>query len=443
MIYSDMNGDTGGTATADGRLRFWWGLLLRIGLTALAVYVLWRVRAIVSTVIIAAVIATAAGALVDPLCRIRIKGLSPRPQRTIATALVYAFLLFVVIWSVQLLITPFQQEWRNLQERWPGYQATLTQQFASLRDQYADLPIGFRQFVEAQRGKAEMPSPGEWGTRLLGGAVAWTSHIIELILIPVLAFYFTLDTRTLRSEIRFFTPRNRLRPTLAIFRECARIMRDYIVAQFWLAAIAGVLVGGGLAIIGMPYAVILGLFAGITRAIPVVGPLLGGIPVCLLSFIYGNQTNQPGLWILVTLAFTALHLVESKFIMPKFLGHRLHLHAVVIILALLVGGEFFGPIGMFLAAPFAALARVLLTHFIVLPNRRLLAARAQTVSGASGNGATRVLRLERALRGNHGAAQVFGIKGQSASSAPAPPQSALRSGVLDAASKSASPVARD
>ncbi len=433
MVYGDTNGDTtDGAMTADGRIRFWWGLLLRIGLTALAAYVLWRVRAIISTVIIAAVIATAAGALVDPLCRIKIRGLRPRPQRTIATALVYAFLLFVVVWSVHLLFSPFQQEWKNLQERWPGYQATLTQQFTSLRQQYADLPPGFRDFLEAQRGKAEMPSPGEWGARLLGGAIAWTSHIIELILIPVLAFYFTLDTRTLRSEIRFFTPRNRLRPTLAIFRECARIMRDYIVAQFWLAVIAGVFVGAMLKYIGMDYAIILGLFAGITRAIPVVGPILGGIPVCLLAFIFGNQTGQPGLWIVVTVMFTLLHLVESKFIMPKFLGHRLHLHAVVIILALLVGGEFFGAIGMFLAAPFAALARVLLTHFVVLPNRRLLAARVQTNGGNGGANGTRVLRLERALRGNSGGAAVI-------ASAPTP---ALRRGVGDAATAT-SPAPRD
>jgi predicted PurR-regulated permease PerM len=152
----------------------------------------------------------------------------------------------------------------------------------------------------------------------------------------------------------------------------------------------------------MDYALILGIFAGITRAIPVIGPLLGGIPVVLLSFVYGAQNNNPMLWVWVLIFFTTLHLVESKFVMPKFLGHRLHLHAAVIIIALLIGGEFFGLMGMFLAAPVAALLRVLVMHYIILPRKRReqqerSAAGAVTVSHEAPSSG-RVLRLERALR---------------------------------------------
>lgn len=139
--------------------------------------------------------------------------------------------------------------------------------------------------------------------------------------------------------------------------------------------IAGVLVGVGLALIGMPYALILGIFAGLTRAIPVIGPILGGIPIVLLAFIVGPQQGSPLLWIWVLLFFSLMHLVESKIIMPKFLGHRLHLHAAIILIVLLIGGEFFGLMGMFLmgmflAAPVAALARVLVHHYVIRPRLR-------------------------------------------------------------------------
>jgi predicted PurR-regulated permease PerM len=65
--------------------------------------------------------------------------------------------------------------------------------------------------------------------------------------------------------------------------------------------------------------------------------------------------------------FTLMHLAESKIITPMILGDRLHLHAVIVIIALLVGGEFFGLMGMFLAAPVAALVRLLLMHYYVYP----------------------------------------------------------------------------
>jgi predicted PurR-regulated permease PerM len=91
----------------------------------------------------------------------------------------------------------------------------------------------------------------------------------------------------------------------------------------------------------------------------------------------------------VLVFFTLLHLIESKIIMPKFLGHRLHLHAAIIIIVLLIGGEFFGLMGMFLAAPLAALSRVLIHHYVILPRRR----RPTLVTADSGAGDERVLRL--------------------------------------------------
>ena len=124
-----------------------------------------------------------------------------------------------------------------------------------------------------------------------------------------------------------------------------------------------------------------------------------------LSFVYGAQHGNPLLWIWVLAFFSLLHLVESKFVMPKFLSHRLHLHAAVIIIALLVGGEFFGLMGMFLAAPLAALARTLVVHFIAHSRRETRLAKAAAVAAAppSGPASGRVLRLERALRSSSSA----------------------------------------
>ena len=64
-----------------------------------------------------------------------------------------------------------------------------------------------------------------------------------------------------------------------------------------------------------------------------------------------------------------VRLVESKLLMPKFIGRRIHLHAAIVIIVLLIGAEFFGPLGMFLAAPLAAIGRILVAHYVLRPRR--------------------------------------------------------------------------
>jgi predicted PurR-regulated permease PerM len=415
-----------GQSAAEGRLYFWWNILLRLALIGLGGYVLWRVRTILTTVIVALVLSSAASALVALFMRKRIYYLRPHTQRFAATVLVYALLFLAFFGSIKLLISPFQTEIGKLVHNWPEYQVTLENTVDRVQDWYTALPPDVRALLDEQKAKMSVASPETWLAGFLKTTVGWASHIVELILIPVLAFYFTLDGRKLRNQFLFLVPDKWLRPTFAIFSEGGAIMRAYIVSQFWLAAIAGVVVGVGLKLVGMDYAVILGLFAGITRAIPVVGPLLGGIPIVLLSFVYGAQTNNPYLWVYLLIGFTCLHLVESKVVMPKFLGHALNLHAVVIIIVLLIGGEFFGLMGMFLAAPVTALGRVLLEHYVIRPRRRTrpvpVVAHAHGGGGNGGSsGGTRVLRLERTARTVNGSYTTAPTKAAShggASSAP-------------------------
>ncbi len=386
----------------DARLAFWGGLLGRILLFALAGYILWRVRSIVTTVIIALILSTATGALVNPLCRTRVVGLKPHTQRLLATIFVFASLAGLLYSGFLLFLSPFEIEFGKLIKNYPAYQTAIATKLTLLQEWYGNLSPQVRELIDEQKARLSLPSPSEYIAGGLRGTVAWASHVVELIIVPVLAFYFTLDGKSLRNQFMFLVPRAKRRTTLAILSESGAIMRAYLASQFWLALIAGVTVGLALRFIGMDYALTLGVMAGVTRAIPIIGPLIGGIPIVLLSFIYGAQIGQPYLWVGVLLGFTVLHLVESKFIMPKFLGHALDLHAVVILIALLIGGEFFGLMGMFLAAPVTALGRLLLVHYVIRPRQR---STTQTTtppgpnlrlvgSGAGGGG--RNLRLQRA-----------------------------------------------
>jgi len=106
------------------------------------------------------------------------------------------------------------------------------------------------------------------------------------------------------------------------------------------------------------------VFAGVTRAVPVVGPIVSGLAIVLLGV---TQSVSLGLWLLIF--FVVLQFAESKFIMPKLIGDRMQLHPATIIISLLVGAEFFGIFGMFMAAPVAAIIRVLIRYYLIKPRK--------------------------------------------------------------------------
>ncbi len=139
-----------------------------------------------------------------------------------------------------------------------------------------------------------------------------------------------------------------------------RILDGYIRGQMLMCVIAWIVVTGGLLLLGVPYAFTLGLIAGLTRAVPVIGPLLGGVPIVLVCLLTTGSFETTGL---VLLGFAIMHFVESKVLLPKIIGHEVDLHPVSVIVALLLGMEFFGFLGVFLAVPIAALAKVLLAEW--------------------------------------------------------------------------------
>jgi len=153
-------------------------------------------------------------------------------------------------------------------------------------------------------------------------------------------------------------------------------MYSFVVGQAILCAIAGVVVGLGLWMLNVKYPLTLGLLAGLTRAIPIIGPIIGGIPIIGLALV----TRGLAVSLAVLAFFTILHFVESKFVMPYLIGDRMKLHPVVIIVVLLIGQEFGGLLGMFFAAPFAALLRVIIRRYWLDCRSRSPAATLQKIS---------------------------------------------------------------
>ena len=136
------------------------------------------------------------------------------------------------------------------------------------------------------------------------------------------------------------------------------ILRQYIKGQLLLCVIAWFVVTLSLVLLRIPGALVLGLVAGLSRGIPIIGPIVGGIP--LLAAVLWNTASTHAFW-WVLLGFVLLHLIESKYLMPRILGSSLGIHPVLIIVSLIIGYAILGLLGMFLAPPAVAMIRFVVT----------------------------------------------------------------------------------
>lgn len=346
-----------------------WRLLWRLAIIAGSVYVLYRVRTILISVLIAVLLTYALLPAVEWICRKRVKYLHPKSQRLIATMAVFIGFFALVGVACALMVNPFGREMEKFTKNQTEYIVQLEKFVDHAKAWYTRVvPADVKEMIGNPGVKDKVSG---WVTsaahHALNYTTSWLHFALELILIPVLAFYFVLDYRSIGREFYGLIPKNRIREAVKIGRDTGEILQSYIVGQFILCVIAGIVTGVFLAAMNMPYVVVLAIFAAVTRAIPVIGPAVSGVPIILVGILNSDGIVTP----LYLLGFVVvLHFAESKFIMPRLIGYRMHLHPAVVIIVLLIGAEFFGLIGMFLAAPVAAIIRELIQLYYVKPRNR-------------------------------------------------------------------------
>jgi len=142
-------------------------------------------------------------------------------------------------------------------------------------------------------------------------------------------------------------------------RDVNRTMQGYVRGQLILCLIAAVVTSTALYLLGVRVFLTLGILAGLARAVPVIGPMVTSVPIVAIAWIQVDARAA----VIALVVFTVMHFVESKLIMPKVIGLESALHPVVVIVAILMGGEFLGITGMFVAVPIAAIVRVLFLHW--------------------------------------------------------------------------------
>lgn len=178
------------------------------------------------------------------------------------------------------------------------------------------------------------------------------SFVIGLVVIPFWMFYILHDESQVKTGVMQALPQQ-IRPDIQCMLSLIDdVLSAYIRGQLLLCLFVGGMATIALFIIGTPFALVLGLIAGILEVLPFIGPILGAIPAILVALL-----SDPVSAIWVAIAFVAIQQVENVLLVPRISGKSVKLHAAVVMVVLVVGNELAGFWGMLVAVPVTAVIR--------------------------------------------------------------------------------------
>lgn len=328
-------------------------------------FIFYPIIVFFSTVVLPVILATIAYYLLRPLLRLLEKIKIPRVWGI--------FILFIgaigAITALVFLVLPFLKvQFHNLVAEFPTYFSQLLLKVDTfLRGSifapyYEELNIN----TLLERSQEDI---GKFFTDTVGGIAsgvtsfisAFTGLVLAIVTVPFILFYMLKDGEKLpRFFVKMLPPRMRKDVTL-ILRDADHQISSYIQGQILVAICIGIMVSIGFLIIGMDYALLLGVLAMFTSIVPYLGPLIAITPAVIIAIV-----TSPIMLVKLAVVWTIVQLVEGKFISPQIMGKSLQIHPITIIFVLLTAGSLFGVAGVVLGIPGYALLKVVVTHLFKL-----------------------------------------------------------------------------
>lgn len=272
-----------------------------------------------------------------------------RLKHGVATAIVFLIFLLFCVFVISLLIPVIYNETNELIDTFPHHLARiqiilswLTQQTITL-----DIEDEVRAFIVSisENMHQALEYLAEASLSLIGGAV-------DFILVLFLVFYLLYDFHSIRSQIIDLVPPPKRPLAEEILQIVDTTLGTFIRGSLIRCFIVGVVTGVTLSIVGMPYALLLGVLAGIFNFILYLGPYIAAVPAVLLSF--SPLTPSP---LLVIIIYVAIQILDGMFLAPVVLGRVVKLKPITVIVSILAGGSIAGLLGMVLAVPVAGMIK--------------------------------------------------------------------------------------
>ncbi len=191
-------------------------------------------------------------------------------------------------------------------------------------------------------------------TKVIDKIINLAGNLALLLITPTLAYFFLSDGENIFNGIMRFVPGNSKDIVRRVMLHIDKVMQRYIITQFELCGIIGVLTYVALLISGVKYPLILAIINAIFNIIPYFGPIIGAVPIVLISLIISTKKA-----IVVIFWLFIIQQLEGDIICPKVLGESISSHPATVLLLLIIGGSIGGIMGMILIVPIWVMAKII------------------------------------------------------------------------------------
>jgi predicted PurR-regulated permease PerM len=195
---------------------------------------------------------------------------------------------------------------------------------------------------------------------------------VTLFGIIFVAIYLLVDVRKVKAALLKSVPAHYRHDARDLWEAFGDSLSRYLGGLVFVVMIQGVLAAAALYLLGVRYAILLGVWVSVTAIIPYLGAFLGGIPAVIVALVFGspNFESSTTTAILTIVAYVLIQQLEGNFLTPRIQGQALHMHPILVLLAVIAGGELAGLAGVVFAVPALAVFRVLFDFFRVRLRRK-------------------------------------------------------------------------
>lgn len=315
------------------------GIIFRTILIILGLWFLFLIRDIIAVFFIALIMTAAIDPSVDWLTRKKI-------PRSFSVLIIFLVLFLILGLVVSFLIPPLVSQFKNFSQDLPAHLDKLTQTFSGIEIYFKSYGIEFssHSFL-ANLGENLSQSGG----KIFSTTVGFFTGIITIVAILSMTFYLSVKEDSMEKLLGSVTPVEHRIYVTSLAERIKEKIGKWLQGQLLLMLIIFILDFIALYILGIPYALILAIFAGILEIIPYLGPIISAIPGVTLGFLISPLTG-----LLALAVYVVIQQFENHVIVPQVMKRAVGLNPVVVILALLIGAKLGGIPGAILAVPLAA-----------------------------------------------------------------------------------------
>ncbi len=271
---------------------------------------------------------------------------------------IYAVIILVAVGAVVFIVPKIITEAQTFAQDLPQYKTTIKEGIIGLQktldEKFKDVPIPDLLTVIKER------MPGNKGINVdavIANLSSFFAILSLVVIVPIVTFFLLADGHLIQKFLLQLIPNSYFEMSVLLVHKVTSALKYFIRGQLIDAAAVGVMTSIGLAIIGLPYFLVIGMIAGLGNLIPYLGPIIGFIPALLVIIMSsGGLALWPVLKIIIV--FVTVQFIEGTFVYPIAVGKSVNLHPLVVIIGVTIGGQLAGVLGMLIAIPIISIVKV-------------------------------------------------------------------------------------